>query len=330
MKRMISILLALLFLFGAFGAGAETNEELMASSFVLRHADRSIQKVAITVDDCYQSATEWIRRDVELCRKYGIAMTFFPLVYTGCLEEKYRDLWQEVLDSGCEIGTHSNRHVKFGNRDAIGIIGGLGRAQEALDKTLGYHYEVRWLRPPYGSVDKGKRLSSQSVIKAIQKYGFEHIVDWDVSETVDLKKALKVTQNGSILLFHSKKKIPKGLLLGENGYIIPESYVKTRFVEDLYRRQSRMAHFLRSSSKAKIRLDTKDTEIPSFKDHIIIPVMKEMCRTLFSKDSIKDLLPGQQAEILRQIRFRFSSNVNQLVRVTEMPYEDVVRLLETL
>ena len=91
MKRMISILLALLFLFGAFGAGAETNEELMASSFVLRHADRSIPKVAITVDDCYQSATEWIRRDVELCRKYGIAMTFFPLVYTGCLEEKYRD-----------------------------------------------------------------------------------------------------------------------------------------------------------------------------------------------------------------------------------------------
>ena len=44
------------------------------------------------------------------------------------------------------------------------------------------------------------------MIKAIQKYGFEHIVDWDVSETVDLKKALKATQNGSILLFHSKKK----------------------------------------------------------------------------------------------------------------------------
>ena len=131
-------------------------------------------------------------------------------------------------------------------------------------------------------------------------------------------------------LFHSKKKVPAGLLLGENGYIIPESYVKTKFVEDLYRRQSRMAHFLRSSSKAKIRMDTKDTEIPSFKDHIIIPVVKEMCRALFGKDSIKDLLPVQKAEILRQIRYRFSSNVNQLVRVTEIPYEDVTRLLETL
>ena len=91
-----------------------------------------------------------------------------------------------------------------------------------------------------------------------------------------------------------------------------------------------MAHFLRSSSKAKLRLDTNDTEIPSFKDHIIIPVVKEMCRAFFGKDSIRELLPIQQAEILRQIRFRFSSNINQLVRVTEIPYEDIVRLLETL
>ena len=131
-------------------------------------------------------------------------------------------------------------------------------------------------------------------------------------------------------LLHSKKDIPRGLLLCEDGYIIPESYVKTKFVEDLFRRQSRMAHFLRSSSKAKLRLDAKDTEIPSFKDHIIIPVVKEMCRAFFSKDSIRELLPIQQAEILRQIRFRFSSNINQLVRVTEIPYEDVVRLLEML
>lgn len=205
MKRMLCGLLALIFLSVVFTAGAEKTEDVL-EPFVLRHGDRSVPKVAITVDDCYQSATEWIQRDVDLCKQYGIAMTFFPLVYTGCLEEKYRDLWQGVLDSGCEIGTHSNRHVKFGNRDSIGIIGGLGRAQEALDKTLGYHYEVRWLRPPYGSIAKGKRLSEASVKKAIQKYGFDHIVSWDVSETTDLKKALKNTQNGSILLFHSKKK----------------------------------------------------------------------------------------------------------------------------
>ena len=205
MKRMLSGLLALILLLAAFAAAAETSEDVL-EPFVLRHGDRNVPKIAITVDDCYQSATEWIQRDVDLCNQYGIAMTFFPLVYTGCLEEKYRDLWQGVLDSGCEIGTHSNRHVKFGNRDVMGIVGGLGRAQEALDKTLGYHYEVRWLRPPYGSIAKGSHIGQEQVKKAIQKYGFDHIVSWDVSETVDLKKALKNTQNGSILLFHSKKK----------------------------------------------------------------------------------------------------------------------------
>ena len=56
MKRMISIVLALLFLFGAFGAGAETNEELMASSFVLRHADRTLNDKE--ADDAIRNALE--------------------------------------------------------------------------------------------------------------------------------------------------------------------------------------------------------------------------------------------------------------------------------
>ena len=141
LKRILALALCLCALLPAAFAAAEGNEELL-KTFVLRYGDRESKKIAITVDDCYKSATEWIKRDAELCREYGIAMTFFPLVNTGCLEEKYRDLWQEVVDSGCEIGTHTNYHVKMGNRDAWSIIGGLGKSQEALDKTLGYHYEI--------------------------------------------------------------------------------------------------------------------------------------------------------------------------------------------
>ena len=205
LKRVLALALCLCVLLPLACAGAEGNPELL-QTFVLRYGDRNSRKIAITVDDCYKSAVEWIQRDVELCGEYGIAMTFFPLVYTGCLEEKYRDLWQSVLDAGCEIGTHTNRHLKLGNRDTWSIIGGLGRSQEALDKTLGYHYEIRWLRPPYGTVEKGKRLTEQQVINAVKKYGFQHIVHWEVSETKDLEKALKNIQNGSILLFHAKKK----------------------------------------------------------------------------------------------------------------------------
>ena len=205
LKRSMALLLCLCALLAAACAAAEGNRDPL-DDFILHHGDRNVSRIAITVDDCYKSATEWIRRDVELCNEYGVRMTFFPLVYTGCLEEKYRDLWQSVVDSGCEIGTHTYSHLKMGNRDYWGIIGALGHGQEALDKTLGYHYQIRWLRPPYGSVAKGKKLSEAKVIGAIKKFGFDHIVHWDVSETKDMAKALGNIQNGSILLFHAKKK----------------------------------------------------------------------------------------------------------------------------
>ena len=205
LKRSMALLLCLCALLAAACAAAEGNGDPL-DDFILHHGDRNVSRIAITVDDCYKSATEWIRRDVELCNEYGVRMTFFPLVYTGCLEEKYRDLWQSVVDSGCEIGTHTYSHLKMGNRDYWGIIGALGHGQEALDKTLGYHYQIRWLRPPYGSVAKGKKLSEAKVIGAIKKFGFDHIVHWDVSETKDMAKALGNIRNGSILLFHAKKK----------------------------------------------------------------------------------------------------------------------------
>ena len=204
-KRCLSVLLCLLFLIPAAAGGAEeeTLEELL-KPFALNHGPRDSRKVAITVDDCFESSVEFILRDAELCREYGVAMTFFPLVYAGCLEEKYRDVWQTVLDSGCEIGTHTFTHIKLGNRTAWGIIDALGMSQEALDKTLGYHYEIRWMRPPTGSINDGKNMSEREVVHAVRTYGLDHFVIWDVSYMADAEGALKRTKNGSILLFHAK------------------------------------------------------------------------------------------------------------------------------
>ena len=104
LRRVTAILLCLCALLRLISAAAEESGDPLAP-FILHHGDRGSKKIAITVDDCYKTARDWVRRDAELCRKYGVAMTFFPLVHTGCMGEKNRDLWQEVLDSGCEIGT---------------------------------------------------------------------------------------------------------------------------------------------------------------------------------------------------------------------------------
>ena len=200
-KRVLALILCLCALV-SFAWAEETGLE----TFAVKHGSRESKKVAITVDDCYKTATEWIAADVELCKQYGIHMTFFPIVKTGCLEEKYRNLWQSVLDAGCEIGCHGYQHLRLGSFDYWTLVKRLGRWQEELDKTLGYHYQTRWLRPPYGSIDGGKKLNDKQVTSALKRYGFDHYVHWEVSETKNMEKALEDIQPGSILLFHSKKK----------------------------------------------------------------------------------------------------------------------------
>ena len=217
-KRVLALILCLCALV-SFAWAEETGLE----TFAVKHGSRESKKVAITVDDCYKTATEWIAADVELCKQYGIHMTFFPIVKTGCLEEKYRNLWQSVLDAGCEIGCHGYQHLRLGSFDYWTLVKRLGRWQEELDKTLGYHYQTRWLRPPYGSIDGGKKLNDKQVTSALKRFGFDHYVHWEVSETKNMEKALEDIQPGSILLFHSKKKDTRFLeqlipVLQEQGY----------------------------------------------------------------------------------------------------------------
>ena len=100
LKRVLALILCLC----ALASFACAEDDL--GPFQLKHGSRDSKKVAITVDDCYKTATEWIAKDVELCKQYGIHMTFFPLYKTGCLFPEYRELWQSVLDAGCEIGCH--------------------------------------------------------------------------------------------------------------------------------------------------------------------------------------------------------------------------------
>ena len=202
-KRMLTLCLCLCALLPFAAACAEGDAP---EDFVLEHGSREKKMVALTVDDCYYNRRERIVEDVALCNKYGVHMTFFPVVKTGCLVEKCRDIWQSVVDAGCEIGCHGYQHMHLGSFDYWTLIKRLGRWQEELDKTLGYHYQTRWLRPPYGSIDGGKKMNEKQVASALKRYGFDHYVHWEVSETKNMEKALEEIKPGSILLFHSKKK----------------------------------------------------------------------------------------------------------------------------
>ena len=138
-----------------------------------------------------------------------------------------------------------------------------------------------------------------------------------------------LSRREQVRVLRSKVILPADYILGEDGYILPESYTKTKFVEALFHTPKRMLYFLQNSSKAKQRVESSDLAVPAFKDQLIISAIPDLCHSLFRKNKFSDLTPEQRIELLRQIRYRFSANINQLGRVAGMPYEEVVKQLDT-
>ena len=130
-------------------------------------------------------------------------------------------------------------------------------------------------------------------------------------------------------LLHSKMILPAGWMLGEDGYILPESYVPVRFVESLFRTPRRMQYFLQSSSKAKRVLDRIEKDLPAFRDQVILAAIPDLCHSLFQKRSIEELDIQQRTELARQIRYRFSADIHQIARISGIPYQQIAILLES-
>ena len=129
-------------------------------------------------------------------------------------------------------------------------------------------------------------------------------------------------------ILHTKADLPELWQINDNGIIIPESYVGVRFVESIFRTPKRMNFFLQNSSKAKQRMEMGEKCMPAFRDQVIIAALPDLCRTLFQKPSADTLNEDQMVELLRQLRFRFSSNVNQLARITGLSYEKTASFLD--
>ena len=130
------------------------------------------------------------------------------------------------------------------------------------------------------------------------------------------------------LLHSDEDNLPGDWILSDDGYILPENYVDIKTVESLFRTPNRLNYFLRTSSKAKKRLESKNN-LPSFRDQSILASIPDMCRSLFQKDSFQQLESEDRKELARQIRFRFSADATQIARVCGISYEDAAHLLDS-
>ena len=128
-------------------------------------------------------------------------------------------------------------------------------------------------------------------------------------------------------LLHTYEALPLKWHLSPEGFIPPYEYVDVGAVEALFRKPTRMNYFLTSSSKARKRLESEE-HLPAFRDQIILAALPDLCRSLFGKDKFEELLPEEQTELMRQIRFRFSADVNQIARVCGLSYAEAARMID--
>lgn len=134
--------------------------------------------------------------------------------------------------------------------------------------------------------------------------------------------------NAARRLLHSKQVLPSDWLVGEDGYVLPESYVPVELVESLFRTPKRMNFFLQNSSKAKRRGEFQGNDLPSFRDQVLYEALPDLCRSLFSKNNVSELNEEQRQELVRQLRRRFSADIHQIVRITSFPMKEVARYLD--
>ncbi len=123
--------------------------------------------------------------------------------------------------------------------------------------------------------------------------------------------------------------LPKRWTIGEDGFILPQNYINISELERLYRKVSRLNFFLNNSSKAKKRLNA-DEKYPAFKDQVVLYALPDLLRSLFGKSSFSELQGAEKAECLRQIRFRFSSDITQAARVCGISYEEAAKLVDNV
>ena len=143
-----------------------------------------------------------------------------------------------------------------------------------------------------------------------------------------MRKLSEYSFRNQMQLLHSRVRLPQNYLFREEGYVAPVSYVPVHYVEALFRTPKRYDYFIKSSSKAKARLE--DRPSPSFSDQSLSSCVQDLCRSLFRKTGIHELSDSELSELLCQIRWRFSADIAQIARVTCTPYDKVAILLDSM
>lgn len=149
--------------------------------------------VALTFDDGPSRANDG--KILETLQKYGAHATFFVL---GDRARVDGDILQMYLAAGCEIGSHSWNHPQLSKMKWNKVKRQLSKTNKMVSNLTG-GYQIRLLRPPYGSISKTmrKKLDMPMILWSLDT------LDWKTRNTKKIcKEVRKQVKDGDIILMH--------------------------------------------------------------------------------------------------------------------------------
>ncbi|MFA5300996.1 MAG: polysaccharide deacetylase family protein [Lutibacter sp.] len=157
--------------------------------------------------------TDWVLNEL---KKYEAKATFFCI---GKNIEKYRELFQRIIEEKHSVGNHTNNHLNGWETITEDYLKNIEDAEKYFEEGLGLStINSKIFRPPYGKL----KLSQA---KQIRKKGYK-IVMWDVlsadfdveiSKEKCLENVVRNIQNGSVVVFHDSVKAAEKL-----KFILPQ------------------------------------------------------------------------------------------------------------
>lgn len=186
------------------------------------------KQIALTFD-CAWGADKTLEI-LEVLEEYDIDATFFMVSFWA---EKYPDMVEAIVESGCEVGNHSSTHPHFASMTTAETISEITSSTEIIESIAGV--EINVFRAPFGEY-------TNDMITACDEIG-QKVIQWDV-DTLDWKgiSGSEISQRittkvsaGSIILMHNnsdnvvegiKDAIPKLIAEGYEFVTVSELIIK--------------------------------------------------------------------------------------------------------
>ena len=160
-----------------------------------RTIDPTKPMIALTFDDGPSEETD---RILKVLAAYDARATFCVI---GNKVEAFSDVLLRTLAGGNEIACHTWSHPKLTELSASSVRSQITRTNELVKKITG-GYEVKVLRPPYGSNNKTVRSVCADLGMIIAHWEVDTL-DWSTRNTTKTYNAImKGAKNGVIILCH--------------------------------------------------------------------------------------------------------------------------------